>query len=379
MAFYTRCLRSLLFRLNAETAHHLAVTGCRFGGKLPLLPAAVQAAYEFTASELESTAAGLHFANPVGLAAGWDKSGHAVRLLDRLGFGFLEIGSVSAQPSLGNPRPRLFRLPADRAIVVNYGLPNDGAERVRQRLQSYRPRVPLGINLVATNFGAAALARTVDDVLADFEQSTRLLHPHASYLVLNLSCPNVEGSNTQNLFAVAGHIRRLLERIEPLGITCPVFLKVPPVADAREQERWLSEVNDFPAVRGFLFNLPAGKPATVPLKTARSVWESMPGAIAGLPVASLMDHCIATLFPRLDRSRHIIIGSGGIMTPADAYRKICLGASLIQIYTALIYEGPGLVSTLNRGLAELLRRDGFVHLQQAVGIEQSAARRSSCF
>ncbi len=150
---YANILRPLLFRLNAETAHHGTVEACRWLGAIPGAAALARTMWETRIPTLNVEVAGLRFANPIGLAAGWDKSGRALRMIDALGFGFAEIGSVSARPSLGNPKPRLFRLPADRAIVVNYGLPNDGAEVVAERLTRYRPQHPLGVNIVKTNDG----------------------------------------------------------------------------------------------------------------------------------------------------------------------------------------------------------------------------------
>ena len=151
MSFYRTLVRPGLFRLNPETVHQRTVELCRIAGGLPLVPKLARFRWHFTAPELQTEVAGLRVENPVGLAAGRDKSGQALRMLDHQGFGFTEIGSVSARPSAGNPKPRLFRLPLDRAIVVIYGVPNDGAEVVSQRLAAYRPLVPLGVNLVKTN------------------------------------------------------------------------------------------------------------------------------------------------------------------------------------------------------------------------------------
>ncbi len=366
MNWYATFLRPLLFRLDPETAHNAAIAACRIAGRLPIVPRVLEKSLTIDAPELRTEVAGLQFPNPIGLAAGWDKSGRALNLLDRLGFGTVEIGSVSAFPSAGNPKPRLFRLPIDQAIQVHYGLPNDGAEVVAERVAAARLRIPLGVNLVATNHGPQASACSEDEILDDYATSVATMHTHADYLTLNLSCPNAEGG--RDVFAEAGSLRRLLEHLQPIEPQCPVFLKVAPVADPVVQVRWLMEVDDFDFVRGFVFNLPPGQPDSLNLKTPSTVWQSRPGAIAGRPVATWIDRCIASLYPRLDHSRHVIIGSGGVFTAEDAYRKIRLGASLVQIYTALIYEGPGVVAKINRGLVELLNRDGFARIQDAVGV-----------
>jgi len=365
MSFYTTLLRPLLFRLDAETAHHLTVEACRVAGVLPGVPQMARACFDFPAPELETEVAGLRFATPLGLAAGWDKSGRALRMLDSLGFGFAEIGSVSARPSWGNPKPRLFRLPQDRAIIVNYGLPNDGAEVVARRLAAHRRRAPLGVNIVKTNDGPDAPACDDEDILADYARSVSLLHPHGSYLALNLSCPNAKDG--KDFFAVPGSITRLLERLSPLAVGCPVFLKVAPNPDPASLERLIAEAEPFLFVRGFIFNLPSGKPDSLRFTTPRTLFADKPGAVAGGPVAHLINTCISELYRRMPRGRFAIIGAGGVFTAGDAYEKIRRGASLVQLYTAMVYEGPGVVKRIHRGLCGLLKRDGFANVREAVG------------
>lgn len=269
-SLYTSLVRPLLFRLDAETVHHATVEGCRWLGAVPGAAALARSCLEADEPRLRTTAAGLRLANPIGLAAGWDKSGRALRMIDAMGFGSAEIGSVSARPSRGNPPPRLFRLPQERAIIVNYGLPNDGAEVVAQRLAAHRPRHPLGVNIVKTNDGPDGPPCSDDDILADYEHSVSTLHPHAGYLSLNLSCPNAKGG--RDFFAQPGRITRLLERLAPMEIACPVFLKIAPRDDPAEHERVLAECDAFTFVRGFCFNLPSGKPDTLEFTTPRETF-----------------------------------------------------------------------------------------------------------
>lgn len=374
MNLYPAIVRPLLFRLDAELAHHGTVEACHWLGKLPGVPQLTRALFETHEPCLRTKVAGLSFENPIGLAAGWDKSGRALRMTECLGFGFSEIGSVSARPSKGNPKPRLFRLPPDRAIIVNYGLPNDGAEVVAQRLAKHRPQHPLGVNIVKTNDGPDAPPASDDDILSDYERSVSLLHSHSGYLSLNLSCPNAKGG--KDFFAQPGSITRLLERLAPLNITCPVFLKIAPRDDPAEHERVLAECDAFSFIRGFCFNLAPGKPDTLEFTTARETFAHQPGAVAGKPVEALINRCIAGLYTRMDQKRYRIIGTGGVFNAEDAYRKICLGASLVQLYTALIYEGPAVVKTLNLGLARLLERDGFTSIAAAVGTAHTSSPNS---
>ncbi len=326
-----------------------------------------------TDDSLRTEIGGLPIRNPIGLAAGWDKSGEAARMLGHLGFGFAEIGSISADPSVGNPRPRLFRLPADRAIVVNYGLPNPGAAVIARRLSAAgRCAVPLGINIVKTNRGASAPDESRDETLDDYVRSVREVAACADYLVLNLSCPNAKGG--KDIFSEPANIGLLLELLAQEALAVPVFLKVVPNSDPAFLEALLEQAYPYSFVRGFLFNLAPGKPAWLRLSTPRSAWEKMPGAVAGAPVAATLNACIRELYPRMPRERFEIIGVGGVFSAEDAYEKIRLGASVVQIYTAMIYEGPAVVRQINEGLLRLLRRDGFRNVRDAVGSAHSLTR-----
>lgn len=373
MDLYQSLLRPLLFRLNPETSHSLTVEACRLGGRIPLVPRAMHAMLSHSAPELQCEVAGIRLENPIGLAAGWDKSGRALRMIDHLGFGFAEIGSVSARSSVGNPKPRLFRVPEEQAIIVNYGLPNEGAEIVANRVARHHSRVPLGVNIVKTNDGPSAPECDGDSIIADYCRSVELIHRHAGYLTLNLSCPNAKDG--RDYFAGRGTITRLLEQLGPLEIDCPVFLKVPPNPDPHSLDRLIEESIGSEFVRGFIFNLPSGKPDTLCFASATPNWKSMPGAFAGKPVENLINRCVSELYQRIPRNRFVIIGAGGVFTAEDAYRKILVGASLVQIYSGMIYEGPGIVGRINRGLVDRLRRDGFDSIEQAVGTGANALNR----
>jgi dihydroorotate dehydrogenase len=374
MNFYKTLLRPVLFRLNPETAHHLTVEACRIVSRIPLVPQVVHLMLASSIPETQCEVAGLRFANPIGLAAGWDKSGRALQMLDHLGFGFAEIGSISARPSVGNPKPRLFRLPNERAIVVNYGLPNEGAEVVASRLARYQltpahSPVPIGVNIVKTNDGANAPECDGEAIIADYYRSVSLVQRYSTYLTLNLSCPNAKDG--KNFFAERGSISLLLRHLSSLSIKCPVFLKIAPDPDPKSLEQLIEESLPWDFVRGFLFNLPAGKPDTLCFASPRSNWDGLPGAVAGKPVEQLINRCIRELYVRMPPNRFVIIGAGGIFSAEDAYRKICLGASLVQIYSAMIYEGPGIVRRINHDLGELIRRDGFCNVLDAVGTSAS--------
>jgi dihydroorotate dehydrogenase len=367
MNLYRPLLRPLLFRADAEAVHGLAIRAAELASSSRWLCSRVERLHATSSERLALEIAGLHFRNPLGLAAGFDKSARAVPLLAALGFGHVEVGSISAEASSGNPKPRLFRIPQDRGIVVNYGLPNDGADRVAQRLAGLRACAPLGINIVSTNRGAAAAAQTDEEVIGDYLQSVRRLKPFADYLCLNLSCPNTREG--RGFFHEPARLAQLLQGLDALdgGVAKPLFLKVAPFQSLADLESFLATVEPARSVTGFSVNLPPGKPAG--LATPPSQLGAMPGAVSGPIAAAAADQTLRELYRRMDRSRYHLIGSGGVFTAEDAYRKIRLGASLVQLMTALVYEGPGVVASINGGLARLLERDGVRRVSEVVGVD----------
>lgn len=365
MGFYAGLVRPLLFRLDPESAHRLAIASA---GALGWSSGVMRRMTAVADPRLETRVAGLRFATPIGLAAGFDKSGVAIAFLGGLGFGSVEIGSVSADPSGGNPQPRLFRLPDDRAIAVAYGVPNDGAMAVAERVRGLHLRVPLGINIVKTNRGKEWPPEKAEDIIADYVAATRILAPFASYLMFNLSCPNTEDG--RDFFADASRLREWLAAIGETGLRLPVFLKVSPLGGIEMIERMLAVADEAPFVSGFMYNLPPLMPSG--LLTSEAARRTMRGAVSGPPSARLADFCIRQTYLRMDRKRHIVLGAGGVASAEDAYRKLKYGASLVQLLTSLVYEGPGVVRRITAGLLELLERDGVRHVSEVVGTEAGA-------
>ncbi len=368
MRLYQTVIRRALFHFDPEWAHDRAIQAGRLLGAVKVVRPFLSALSGFSDPRLETEVCGIRFPNPLGLAAGFDKSGRACEVLAALGFGHIEIGSVSAEPSQGNPKPRLFRLPRDRAIIVHYGLQNDGADAVAARLASKRLAIPLGINIVKTNRGKTAAPESDDEIIGDYTRSVRILKNVGDYICLNLSCPNTEMG--RDFFSDQRNTVRLLTALSELDIRCPVFLKVSPLGGVRAIEELLAAVEGVSYVSGFVFNLPPGKPDT--LRTPRHIVELMPGAVSGKPVERLINECIGETYRRMNRSRYRLIGVGGVFSAEDAYLKIRLGASLVQLLTAMIYEGPGLVRKINRGLCQLLERDGFSNVAEAVGTARAS-------
>jgi len=353
MGLYRHIIRPTLFRCDPEWAHERAIGLAAALGRSRLACRLSERIHRPPDPRLAVTVAGLRFPGPVGLAAGFDKSGRAVDFLATLGFGHVEVGSVSAGPSAGNPRPRLFRLPADEAVVVHYGVPNDGAAAVAARLAGRRTAVPVGVNLVETNTGRPA---TRDAIVAQFVAAARSFVGVADYLALNLNCPNTTAGHS--VFDDPAAVRDLLAALAGVDRLPPVFLKVTATTDPARIEALLTTAAPFAFVAGFGFNVPPGKPTG--LRTPAAVVATMPGVVCGRPLKGMMEATLCAWAARTDRRRFALIAGGGIGSAEDAYRAIRQGASLVQVYTALIYQGPGLVRRINAGLAEMLARDGFV-------------------
>ncbi len=359
---YRHLLRPLLFRQDPESIHESTLRFARRVGRSRVACHIVRSLFHIHEPRLNTQIGDLHFPHPLGLAAGFDKDGRVVEAMAALGFSHVEVGSVSASASTGNPRPRLFRLPEDEAIVVNYGVPNDGALAVAQRLGESPIDVPLGVNIVETNTGQPT---DPQQVVEEFVDAARPMCGLADYLTLNLNCPNTTAGVSP--FDEMSRLSQMLHAYASLENLPPVWLKFTAHQDARRADAMMACVSCFSFVAGFIFNLPPGKQYS--LRTRAQVVDPMPGTLCGAPTRQMMDQTLAFWYERLDRNRFRLVGSGGITSADDAYRKIRLGASLLQIYSGLVYSGPGLIRQIVRGLVRHLDEDGFDHISEAVGID----------
>ena len=369
MAFYRGIIRPLLSCLDAELSHRVTVAACRTFGRVPFVRTAVERLFGNIDPRLRSTVAGIDFPGPVGLAAGFDKNALAMEMTSRLGFGFVEIGSVSEHPTRGNPGyPRVWRLPADEALRVHYGCPNDGAAVIAARIGVSRLPVPIGVNLVETNTGVVA---SPERVAEEIGQAIGRFVGIVDYIVINLSCPNMPG-NSCGLFADPASLRRLLQACARPGLP-PVFLKITPPGDPgdpRAVDPILQAVDDFAFVKGFILNIPNRDPHAT-LRTPAAMLDRTRGGITGPSLRQPTNVAIRNWYARIDRTRHVLIGVGGIASAEDAYATIRLGASLVEFYTALVYRGPGLVQEINDGLCRLLQRDGLRNIGEAIGVDNN--------
>jgi len=351
----------LLRQLPAETAHRLTLRA------LAALPVGWIGNGEGEAWEedhiLATRVFGLDFPNPVGLAAGFDKNAEAFAHMPRLGFGFAEIGSVTPRPQAGNPRPRLFRLAEDQAIVNRMGFNNDGLAAVQARLRGRDPAVQ---GILGANLGKN---KDSDDAVADYVAGVRALAPLADYLVVNVSSPNTPGlralQGREPLAALLAAVRAARGGMRP-----PLLLKIAPDLTGADKAD-IAEVALAGGVDGLIVsNTTIARPAGLASPAAAQA-----GGLSGRPLFAPSTAVLADMY-RLTGGRLPLIGVGGIASAEDAYAKIRAGASLLQLYTALVYQGPGLVVRIKQGLAQRLRADGFASLDSAVGADHYAQRNS---
>jgi dihydroorotate dehydrogenase len=344
-------IRPALRRLPTEAAHELTLRALETGGArlLGCLPRQTS-----DPPILAQRLWGLDFPNPVGLAAGFDKDARVPDAMHRLGFGFVEVGTVTPRPQPGNPKPRLFRLEQDRAILNRMGFNSGGLDAVVDRLLR---RLRSGI--VGVNLGKN---RDSSDAAADYREGIRRTAPFADYLVVNISSPNTPGlRDLQAGDALGSLLARLMETREQAGSRPPLLVKIAPDLSAEERGD-IARVALDTGVDGLIVsNTTVERPASLVGSHAREA-----GGLSGRPLFAPSTALLADMY-RLTEGRLLLIGVGGIASAADAYAKIRAGASLVQLYTGLVFEGPDLVRQIKSGLAALLRNDGFGSIADAVG------------
>lgn len=362
--FYGRVLKKIFFRFDPEHVHESVTKIGTLLGSHPIGRSFVSGLFAAPAVPLLSqTIAGIHFKNPIGLSAGFDKNGMLTNILPSIGFGFAEIGSVTAKPCQGNKKPRLWRLPKSQALVVYYGLKNDGAAIISQRLAKKSFRIPIGMSIAKTYSQETS---DCENGIQDYLESLRAFEHIGQYVTLNISCPNVHGGQT---FQDPNNLDKLLTAVDGNSISKPIFLKISPdIAD--ETIDGIVRCGQNHRVAGFVISNLTKNRSEFHLKDP---FIPSVGGISGKPVASSSNALLKTMFQKTD-GRMILIGVGGVFSPQDAYTKIRLGASLVQLITGMIFQGPQLISSIVLGLEKLLRADGFTEIGQAIGID---AMRSS--
>jgi dihydroorotate dehydrogenase len=346
----------LLFLLPAELAHHVAFTCLRVLMALPLLGGWLRRALSPRDKRLSVTALGKQFPSPIGLAAGFDKDARGYDALGALGFGFVEVGTVTAEPQPGNPKPRLFRLPEDRALINRMGFNNLGAKAMQSRLLGPRKTV-LGVNIGKTKLVPE------EGALADYEQSARSLAAHADYLVVNVSSPNTPGlralQSVEKLRPLLQVVRAAADQAR--GSRVPLFVKIAPdLAD--EDVDQVAQLALELQLEGVIATNTTVERGGLKSDAVR-VEACGNGGLSGAPLQARSLAVLQRLRQQAGE-RLILISVGGIETAEQVFERLAHGATLVQLYTAFIYQGPLLVKRLNDQLVRLLEREGFEGVAQ---------------
>ena len=359
---YRSLLRPILFRLPPETAHELALHSLDF-----LKPNTINrfVRRRFTTKSFgELMRFGLKFSNPVGLAAGFDKDGIALQSLSALGFSFIEAGTVTYHPQPGNPRPRLFRLAKDSALINRAGFNNAGAAAFAERVAEIDFDCVLGVSI-----GKSKIT-PIEEATADYLASFDLVYSVADYVAINVSSPNTpqlrelqKPSQLSSLLITLQIRNQELQQKHSRRSPMPLLVKLSPDIEETEIERIVDVIK--PHVDGIIATNTTIKRDNL-LTDSTTVTAIGEGGLSGAPLRRTATQMIAKLY-RLTQGKIPLIGVGGIFTSEDAWEKIAAGASLVQLYTGFIYQGPSIAKDINEGLARLLTDKGFTTLDEAVG------------
>jgi dihydroorotate dehydrogenase len=351
-SIYRQVLKPIAFLFDAEKVHD-AFTGIGiFLGKYKTMRALTRWLFAYKNSRLEQTVLGIKFANPIGLSAGFDKDARLTDTMPEVGFGFEEVGSVTGEPCEGNPKPRLWRLPKLGSLVVHYGLKNEGCDKIFLRLAAKKFKIPVGTNVAKTNNIACADTETG---IADYAKAFASLKDIGDYFTVNISCPNAYGGEP---FTDPARLDRLLARLDAIPTKKPVFLKLSPDLTTERLDA-LIDVCSRHRVHGFICtNLTKEKKEENEIR--------LKGGLSGRMVKKLSDDQIAYIYKKT-LGKYIIIGCGGVFSAKEAFHKIQLGASLVELITGMIFEGPQLIGEINRGLVRLMDQHGFKTISDAIG------------
>jgi len=361
--FYKSLVRPLLFRKDPEDSHEMIL---RMLARLEFLYGTFENWYKVEDERLVVQIGPLTFANPVGLAGGFDKNVTAPKMIASFGFGFMEVGAITAQAQPGNPKPRLYRLLEDDALINRLGFNNEGAVALASRLDRLRarggrPKIPLGMNIGRTKIVESK------DAVADFLSCFETLFPHGDFFTLNVSSPNTpnlrdlqEKSLLRELLSAVQEKNRQLSARSNVG-SKPLFVKIAPDMEFSQVDEIIEVVQQVK-----LTGIVATNATAFMREGLKSPNGPEPGGLSGRPITAMVTKFISHIY-EITQGRLPIIGVGGIFNAQDAYDKIKAGANAVQIYTGWIFEGPGAVKRINKGLLRLLERDGLKHISQAVG------------
>jgi len=355
---YKILAKPILFQIDPEKIHDQALMIGQWFSKKSWRQKFLAALFLYKNDSLKQTIVGLNFSNPIGLAAGFDKNGLIVKVMEPLGFGYTEVGSITGRPCAGNAKPRLWRFPKSKSIAVYYGLANQGANKVVERLNKEKIKIPLGVSIAKTN---DHLTDDPEEAIKDYLIAWHEAIKVASFITINISCPNTSGGQP---FTDPILLERLLSAIGQENSQMPIFIKLSPDLTDNQVDNLLAVISRHRISGLICSNLTHDKKHLT--KDEQSIQSK--GGISGKGLDKEADKLLSTIYQKT-KGRYILIGCGGIFSAKDAYQKIKLGASLVQLITGMIFEGPQLISELNQDLAKLLKQDGYKNISEAVGAD----------
>ncbi len=359
---YKAIFRRIYFRIDPEDIHDWMLWFGNFLGTNIVSRGLTALAFSYSNKSLEQKILGITFRNPIGLAAGFDKDAVLTGILPSVGFGFAEVGSITGEPCRGNPKPRLWRLKESKSLVVYYGLKNEGSEKISERLRNKKFAIPIGTNIAKTNSkDTVGLKEGINDYVKAYKKFVAI----GGYFAINISCPNAFGGQP---FTDANRLDKLLSEIGKITTKKPIFLKLAPDLTKGEIDKILFVAGQH-KVNGFICTNLSKK-----RNTKKIIDKDVPekGTFSGKPVEDIANEQISYVYQKT-KGKYTIIGCGGVFSAEDAYKKIKLGASLVQLITGMIFEGPQLISEINQGLTRLLKKDGFSNISQAIGSENKSS------
>lgn len=353
---YRIVLKRVYFRIDPERVHDAMTAVGQWLGRHAWSRALTALLFSYTHPALRQTVVGIDFANPIGLAAGFDKDAVLTDIIGSVGFGFAEVGSITGNACKGNSKPRLWRMKKSKGLVVYYGLKNAGCAAIAKRLAGKRFALPIGTSVAMTNDTSTA---TREAGIADYAKAFEAFADIGDYFTINISCPNTCGGAP---FTEPNALDALLTKIDTIPTNKPIFLKLS--ADLSvDQTNAIITVADRHKVHGFICTNLTKNRGNENIKDSDIPTH---GGMSGKVVKDLSDAMIARIYKRT-KGKYIIIGCGGIFSAEDAYKKITAGASLVQMITGMIFEGPQVISAINQGLVALLERDRLTTITDAIG------------
>lgn len=362
---YAHVAKPILFSFSPDRAHAMTIRFLSMAGGVPGLAQTVKAFSVRRHPELEIEWKGMRFSSPVGLAAGMDKNGQAVAIMKAVGFGFTEVGSVTARRFKGNPKPWFYRLPKTQSLVVHAGLANHGVDVIIPRLErlsrTLQQDYPTILSVARTNDEAASSDKAgLDDFIVTVKRG--LKSPAVQMIELNISCPNAFCGER---FTDPELLKELLSRVAKLKPTKPFLIKMPIELSWAKTKALLDIADKSGVVTGLTFGNLRKKRAEIEIKD--NLPETVQGGLSGAPTRQKSTELVSRTYQHYG-DRFTIVGVGGILSAQDAYEKIKAGATFVELVTGLIFNGPQFVEEVNSGLVKLLKADGYSHISEAVGV-----------